>query len=114
MVPHQQRGLASRVTLFLAFFYEPPVFSRFPERNFRFLYSSHSGVTCHPQADAVGSVLPRRSKAAPKSGLLAGFCERLLLHFLHEVSRARRSRSGRGWPAGLGRYSRSASPVLWT
>jgi hypothetical protein len=55
----------------------------FPPGNFRLLYSSHSGVTCHPQPAAIGSVLfretdyrcrrrRRRSSSAVSASAFAG------------------------------------------
>jgi hypothetical protein len=40
----------------------------FPQRNFKFLCSTHSGVTCHPHSDAVGSALLLRSERPPEEG----------------------------------------------
>ena len=49
MVHPQQPVNAS---VFAAIGCRPLIPETFPQRNFRFLYSSHSGVTCHPTADA--------------------------------------------------------------
>lgn len=53
----------------------------FPQSNLRFLHSSHSGVTCQPLPDAVGSAVLREVGQRPAkahgraTGRLAAACE---------------------------------------
>jgi hypothetical protein len=71
-------------SLFAAIDSRPLIPLWFPPGNFKFPYSSASGVTCHPTPDAVGSVLPDAARPPPK-GRPAG-CVHLLLAYQMPVS----------------------------
>jgi len=67
-VPREQLALAPNAAAKRAFPFRCQSFYELSFSNFPLLYSSRSGVTCHPQPDAAGSVLFSRLARLPMEG----------------------------------------------